>query len=1697
MEQEEDERKFPVKAKSLSTNANLFYDFNESTRKITSNIHNNNSNTNNSQNRMYSQQSISSSSIHDYAETFLGADDGQSLRLSLNNSSAFLPVNNNININSNNNTFTKTSSSSSSSLITSPQQRYNNNNITKEENISSVNQSQQRVPNISNMIENLNYLPELDSYSIHPTQFKRNDNLYSAPNFTNAEYATNERYLNHMLYENNSTQNKEYDRPNSNSYSYTDSFATRAERAQIDAHTPGIIGKILGASPRKESPQLYRGTYTDSNAATSSSSKFISPNNRLSPSSGNATAYFSPQQQQQQHTSPPFTGQIPYVPQRPSIQPVNSLATAPAYSKSSADLIQGQSRSPPRDPQFNSSQVHSQPAYLPSKFSDNQSGSYNIHIQSGVSTIPSVPYDRMSGGQGWPQRRVIGGSESRNLFLEDPLSVSDPTNGFSSSKLSPQQSLRNSFSKQLGGNDGSSFITTNSQSQGMYSDRIASGRSSMGSFDDSSLDAINTVDFEGHSDGRSLAYGNYHGSGANLAALSSNASNIRSRDGPIDLTFESNSPEKYNRNRVHLSDQFGHLPTRHPVPNQQSSSHASIGSQVRASYSQSHVQMSRDGSLMYNPYSVFMPDVAPLSRVNLGSGSGRHSEQSDSGIAFLNQDRYASQRPYNPSNQGRFDSGTESFLSPKPDFSSDEALHGRFQQLQKTRSPYESVNSSTEGLTPQSHGRLSKSATSPVAQWTDTVGASHSSPMQRHISIPYQTDDPRGRRSGSSDVLRTDSGNIPTQTNNNAGQQKTNKSKGQRLNNHPTDSLESPEMRTSQQASAGAGNNRYEIPESPTSKQAMKDFYHTFRNKEKESVQEAFQYATASLTWLPMNTHWRIKLELADISKRLNDVQAARKYYEEACNLQPLASQCWQERSKFEEDCGNIRESLQILTLGLQQNFHEALLMRAIKQYEKLRDISAARNMLSVLKHKPIDKIWKAMFEGALLEARAGQVQAARELFKFLMENIPWHGPIYHEAACLEERYQFEGNAIKIVRRGLEALSRYGPLWFTALRIAERIDRREEIKFWHLGRAPKLDRLRTEATKAIYGLPPTSNGISKELFWKVYFELSQSEERSADIAAVGLMCAPNSTVSSLAQSRDLLFYDARVSLLRSLMCAQPNLRWKIWLAAARLELSANRIDRSRSLLFHALKEAPTKSRSQIFLECARVEEFAGNVDGARRILHRACIDLKHDWKLFLEVVLLESRNSDMETSYKTAQSALLQHPGTGRLWVMLIQLSHRYEIYSVPKKRKTTPPTSSVGFQVSRKEQILLKALLEVPKSGEVWCEGARCCLNPLIKYSFDFAVAQRDLCFAIQFTPQNGDTFIEYLRLEVLCQVLLPRVLAVLGIPFVPFVSQFLNNDPDSDLLALLDDTRALEHLSANIASSYHLVHPSDQREFRREQIERIRNNQLYFEDLHVAFDSIRMKSIQQRCLNADPNYGISWFYCRESPVELPSTVLENALQVLMHDLLDSQALYNNAIYTFVIRCLVSRYPVVDSDVATANYLLRSHPTSRKKQALVSQSLDSLPIRTEAVLGSRSRTGSADSLVGAQLSIENPMQPDHVLMNLVYIAESTQTGNLSAREKDLFTDVAFVLLGPDHQLFQTQSESVETGLSLLRPELEKLLLALNSTVLDCVELTNGSKYYIKDYLTALVTLSRLLTSASLDPDDKRRVLFGADQISP
>ncbi len=58
---------------------------------------------------------------------------------------------------------------------------------------------------------------------------------------------------------------------------------------------------------------------------------------------------------------------------------------------------------------------------------------------------------------------------------------------------------------------------------------------------------------------------------------------------------------------------------------------------------------------------------------------------------------------------------------------------------------------------------------------------------------------------------------------------------------------------------------------------------------------------------------------------------------------------------------------------------------------------------------------------------------------QFLISNAPCYITIYHEASLLEEKLEDYERAIGIAQMGLEVNPKYGPIWFTLLRLYERV----------------------------------------------------------------------------------------------------------------------------------------------------------------------------------------------------------------------------------------------------------------------------------------------------------------------------------------------------------------------------------------------------------------------------------------------------------------------------------------------------------------------------------------------------------------------------------------------------------------------------------------------------------------------------------
>eukprot|EP00579_Thalassiosira_antarctica_P005524 CAMPEP_0201893392 /NCGR_PEP_ID=MMETSP0902-20130614/38495_1 /ASSEMBLY_ACC=CAM_ASM_000551 /TAXON_ID=420261 /ORGANISM="Thalassiosira antarctica, Strain CCMP982" /LENGTH=1751 /DNA_ID=CAMNT_0048425149 /DNA_START=52 /DNA_END=5307 /DNA_ORIENTATION=- len=635
-----------------------------------------------------------------------------------------------------------------------------------------------------------------------------------------------------------------------------------------------------------------------------------------------------------------------------------------------------------------------------------------------------------------------------------------------------------------------------------------------------------------------------------------------------------------------------------------------------------------------------------------------------------------------------------------------------------------------------------------------------------------------------------------------------------------------------QQRGSGGTSGEQFVMESPTERQAFKEFGRHFRQKENVSLEAAREYALSCLDashpelYLPPATHWRVFLELADVAKRSNMIDDARSHYREACRLRQVASQGWLEHSKLEEECGNLDRCATILQEGLRHcTTNENLLIRAVKFYERMGDLDQARHLLSRTKHLSIDKSWKTVLEGALLEARVGRYSMAREVLKYLTHYVPWYGPLYLAHTKLERDYGSSIEAFSIVEKGLKELPRYGPLYFQAFRLLEKEDLSQK--------AFDLPRTMEMVSRA--------DSISRELLWKVHLEAAQMQERAAVLA-----------VQDNPKKLDLqtALQPTRRSYAKAIMLCPPNLSWKIWLASGRTEVSCGNTKGARDLFLRAYDSVSEKGRSTVLLECARLEEFCGDLALSRSILCKARQQFGNsDWKVWLSSVNLECRCGLRERAIAFAQEALNIHRGTGRLWAALIQLRHDDgELYQM---------------------KVLKCALQAVPKSGEVWCEGARIHLSPFSP-TFDLQEASRHLSFAARFTPQYGDSFLEQLRLNMLDQWL------------IPLATPFINSMYDT-FVSLCNSNNEMQ-----IEDAYQFIaeHTKKAADVMKTQLQETK-------DPVITRDVLDTSELELRCSSADPNYGHLWFQCRDSAIDTAREVITQAKSVMADFVVDYSYLY------------------------------------------------------------------------------------------------------------------------------------------------------------------------------------------------------------
>ena len=535
---------------------------------------------------------------------------------------------------------------------------------------------------------------------------------------------------------------------------------------------------------------------------------------------------------------------------------------------------------------------------------------------------------------------------------------------------------------------------------------------------------------------------------------------------------------------------------------------------------------------------------------------------------------------------------------------------------------------------------------------------------------------------------------------------------------------------------------------------SSKDLMRSIKSFQNQSFIASLKFFHENFSTISKDQIFQVFLELADSAKRENNISAARKILEISIKIQPNAHQTWLEYSKLEEECGNFDSAFRILIIGLQfYPVSEQIFSKFLKIEEKSGQLEVSRRVLSGFYRKSVEKYWKILMEGAVMEARCGNVRLARYVIHSLIFQCSHFGGLYLEAVRFEEKWGKNLNlALEVCEKGINNIPRYGPLWFAALRISEKLIRATLNDDFKL----KQEKIMNEAEKF----------MSKELIWKLYLDYAVYLYERNELEKV------------------------RSLLKKSINGAPENLRWKSWVFAARVEIRCSQFEKALKILDYCLSEVPYKQRPLIYIEKSQLYELWENYPVAQETMSEGWDKSGKDWKVCLERISLELRLGHYPQILSILTSAISENPSTGRLWASLIQTLHLQ---------------NSINCFPS-----FIKAIQEVPKSGEVWCEGGRIRLNPFSPH-FSISKAQEYLSYAIQFTPQYGDSFIEMIRVLVL-------------------------------------------------KSELHLL-----------------------------------KELKKTCINADPNYGTLWFYCKQHPLDGAREVFKRAKRLVIDEVCRTRPVYEN----------------------------------------------------------------------------------------------------------------------------------------------------------------------------------------------------------
>ncbi|CAE7663209.1 unnamed protein product [Symbiodinium sp. KB8] len=579
----------------------------------------------------------------------------------------------------------------------------------------------------------------------------------------------------------------------------------------------------------------------------------------------------------------------------------------------------------------------------------------------------------------------------------------------------------------------------------------------------------------------------------------------------------------------------------------------------------------------------------------------------------------------------------------------------------------------------------------------------------------------------------------------------------------------------------------------------------------------------------------------------------------------------------------------------------------------------------------------------AALEAHAGHADTAQSLCK-LLAGPSSASPALTAAshimgADLLVALGDIATAREVVLAGTRVAPRHGPVWPALLRVEEAEVLRHQRRAWHASWESDLmaaaagggggagDAAATAAAVAASGLVPDMAGVRQvvpaalasdctEVAWTLQFAVAVAEdaaatlcsERLSELARLGGAADDPSgrgrlraaLRAALTQCQSTCQDQARAALAGALRVAPPSSRWRVWSLGGRLEAVAGRQAAALAILRRSAGESAPKYRSHIYLDLSRVEEFAAMTavrggrrqDAASALLRAgawARIALEAapptDWKCHIEAAYHHLRCGRRQEARDLLAWSLQFSPAAGRLHALRESApKYRSHIYlDLSRVEEFAAMTAVRGGRRQEGDTAVVDALAaavqQVPKGGEVWLQAARQCMNPLSLH-YSTGRAAQCLLLALQFTPQYGDCFIEWARLDLLRWA---------GLATEGFTASTALQGVGRGLgLAVTAATCA-----GGDAAPPPLAAPT----------------KTWVQFLSRE-NALRVRHWATWLSASPPNYGLLWAARRRHPSEPPSVILRRALKRLCVDIARTRHVYAAAAVASVLRTAARQQP-------------------------------------------------------------------------------------------------------------------------------------------------------------------------------------------